>query len=334
MRKKSILRAAFSGFGITSVRWWLLPSGLYCFNFHRIGDPTATEYSRNVFSCSAERFDQLVGFLKSRFELIGLERLAGVSGDERVPRKPLGLITFDDGYVDNYSLAFPILRRHSVPAVFFLPTGFVGGGPLPWWEEIPWILRQSLGKVIRFRGSEQPFELSPSDPERSLRRVMMFVKSRRTPAQEQVEEVREACGGVRTPAEQPGSRLFVSWDEVREMQAAGMDFGSHTHTHRLLGHLNRQEQVEELATSKEILEGQLARSVTAIAYPVGSETSFTQETREIASSLGYRLGFNFLRHNNPLPLPEPFSIGRLAVSENLDPWRLRSVICFPRLFAN
>ncbi|MDB5309382.1 MAG: hypothetical protein JWO38_3584 [Gemmataceae bacterium] len=331
--KKALLRSALSFVGLTTIRWWFLPSRLYCFTFHRVGDAAATDYSRNVFSCTAKRFEEHVVFLKENFDLGGLERLSrrGLTGSPG--NNPPALITFDDGYIDNYLIAFPILRRHGVPAVFFIPTGFVASPRLPWWEEIPWILRQSSGTAIRLQGADEPFALEPDGGEKSIRRVMNFVKSRPAPVEEQVEEIRAACGGVRPPTDGPGERLFANWGELKEMSAAGMDIGSHTHTHRVLAQLSPTEQGNELAISKEILEAKLGLRVTSIAYPIGTRVAYTQETCSIAASLGYQWGFNFLCHANAFPIANPLDVGRFAVSENLDRRSLRSMICFPRLFA-
>src|SRR5579871_5253685 len=98
MRKKELLRLALSATGITSIRWWLLPPRLYCFNFHRVGDAASTDYSRNVFSCTAERFEEHVVFLKEKFDVVGLDRLAHLDREGSAGGKPLALITFDDGY--------------------------------------------------------------------------------------------------------------------------------------------------------------------------------------------------------------------------------------------
>src|SRR5262249_1443350 len=129
------------------------------------------------------------------------------------------------------------------------------------------------------------------------------------------------------------SRLFMNWAEVREMQSAGMDMGSHTHTHRLLSHLAPQQQRDELRISKEILQHQLGTPITAVAYPVGGRNAYTAETCAMAASVGYRLGFNFRRHNNPFPFQSPLDLGRLAVAEPITRRQLQSSICFPRLFA-
>src|SRR3954454_4954622 len=111
MRKKTVLRAALTGLGILPARWRLLPYGVYCFTFHRIGNPASTEYSRNVFSCTAERLEEVVAYLKSHFEPVGLDELRTLVRTKSECRKRYALLTFDDGYLDNYTLAFPVLRR-------------------------------------------------------------------------------------------------------------------------------------------------------------------------------------------------------------------------------
>jgi peptidoglycan/xylan/chitin deacetylase (PgdA/CDA1 family) len=331
VRKRELVRQALSAIGLTAARWRLLPRQLYCFNYHRIGDPTSTEFNRNIFSCTAARFEDHVRCLKSRFEILSLNRLQDILDNGSAGRRPLALITFDDGYVDNYTLAFPILRRHQVPATFFLPTAFVGTSILPWWEEVHWLARQAVGSTIRLAGASQPFSLRPEDAERDIRRVADFVKSRRAPVEEKLEDLRAASGGRRPAAE--GNRLFLRWDEVREMRAGGMDFGAHTHNHLVLAHLSLADQRDELSRSKKLLEGALNEPVTAVAYPVGSADAYTPQTCETARALGYRLGFNFRRRINPLPLVDPLDVNRLAVGGDIGSPALRSIACFPGLFA-
>lgn len=317
--------------GLIAARWRMLPRQLYCFNYHRVGDPKLTDFNRNIFSCSAERFEEHVRCLRERFDLLTMDRLCHLLNTQHVGRRPPALITFDDGYVDNYTTAFPILRRYGAPATFFLPTAHIGSSEIPWWEEIHWQLRQAAGRQVWLAGAPGPFEIVPNDGERSIRRVANFVKSRPIPMSQQMEEVREACGGMRPRPDQ--GRLFMDWREVREMQSKGMDFGAHTHTHAVLGHLDVPSQRAELTRSKEILEGVLGRPVQSVAYPVGTRTAYTPDTCAVAAAAGYRIGFNFLRRPNPLPLSNPLDVCRLAVSENARPADLKSMACFPRIFA-
>ena len=332
MRKRDILRQMLSALGVTAARWRFLPRQLYCFNYHRIGDPASSQFNRNIFSCSAERFDEHVACLKSRFDVLSLDRLRHVLQHGHSGRRPLALITFDDGYIDNHTLAFPILRRHQVPATFFLPTAFIGATVVPWWEEVHWQARQAVGSSIQLPGRDEQFPIRPDDAERDIRRVADFIKQWAAPVDKKLDALRTACGSRRVP-EGEATRLFLNWDEVRQMRTGGMDIGAHTHNHLVLAHLSPAIQSDELGRSKKILEGTLGEPVTAVAYPVGSAAAYTRETCEIAKCLGYRLGFNFRRHVNRLPLTNALDIGRLAVFSDMDRATLRSIACFPRLFA-
>ena len=89
------------------------------------------------------------------------------------------------------------------------------------------------------------------------------------------------------------SRLFLDWDEVREMSAGGMDIGSHTVTHPIIGRLSPARQYEEVAVSKEIIEAELAKPVTTLAYPTGSLDTFTDQTFDALRRAGYRAAFSF-----------------------------------------
>jgi peptidoglycan/xylan/chitin deacetylase (PgdA/CDA1 family) len=328
MRKKSMLRHALHFTGVMAARWRSLARGLYVFNYHRIGNPLLTAYNRGIFSCSAERFEEHLIILKERFEVISLDRLDHDSNGCK-SRRPLALITFDDGYIDNYQIAFTLLRKQGLSAVFFLPTSFIGTACLPWWEELPWLLRHAPHRELRLAGWDKPFPLT--EGERSIRMVMDALKRRNVPMKEQTEEVREACGGIRPPAGDVG-QLFLNWDQAREMRAGGMDLGSHTHTHRILSSLSAEEQYQELEQSRAVLEAELQDQVTAVAYPVGGPTSYTQETSELALKAGYRAGFNFLRRTNQVPLSNRLDIARLAVDGNMNSRELQALACFPSIF--
>ncbi len=330
MSKREAVRGVLARTGLTELRWRTLGRGLYCFNYHRIGDPTACAFDRGVYSCSVDRFREHVALFKERFEVIDLARLLKVL-DGRPPRRPMALITFDDGYGDNHALAFPVLKEFGITAAFFIPTAFVGGTQLPWWDEIAWSLRNASTDRIRLEGSPAEFDLRPAAVERTIANVLELVKTRRgIPMDEQVAEVREATRPAGSLAE-AGAGLFVDRDRIREMRAAGMDIGSHTHTHRILSHLDADSQRAELSRSREILEGMLGEPVTSVSYPVGKPESYGPETCRIAESLGYRVGFNFIAGVNRLPLTGPFDVNRFAVSDDPAGADLKARVAFPRL---
>ena len=98
--------------------WPILPNGIYCFNYHRIGNEENSQFDPNVFSCTAERFEQHIKFYHAEFTVISIENLIDLIENNSPLDKKYALITFDDGYIDNYSVAFPILKKHNITAAF------------------------------------------------------------------------------------------------------------------------------------------------------------------------------------------------------------------------
>jgi len=97
--------------------------------FHRIDD----NLRHDPISCGAREFDRYCGFFARFFEVIPLGELV-----RRLERgQPVGgtlCITFDDGYLDNRTLAAPILEKHGLPACFFVSSGLVGSTRVPFWD--------------------------------------------------------------------------------------------------------------------------------------------------------------------------------------------------------
>ncbi len=333
MRKKDILKLMLAMSGITALKWRRLVTGLYVFNYHRIGNPLECEYNRDLYSCSAAQLRSHVTFLRENFEVVNCERLLHTLEHGNRQERPLALITFDDGYADNYTLAFPILRELGVPATFFLPTAYIGQSRLMWGDEIAWILRHSRHEAISLPEVAESFSLKEPDLERSIRSVLRHAKKMRRPFAESIEQIRKACGGIDSPHKTHWPQ-FLNWDQVKEMLSAGMDIGSHTHVHELLARLPGSAQTEELVSSKNILEDKLQSRILAVAYPVGGKTAYTAETCQLAREAGYRLGFSFLRRANPFPVEDTLNIGRFAIDDDMNALSVKSMACFPRIFAN
>ncbi|MDQ6678292.1 MAG: polysaccharide deacetylase family protein, partial [Acidobacteriota bacterium] len=292
----------------------LLPTKpqLLVLNYHRIGNPEETLYDAQVFSTSAETLNEQVRYLKRRVELINLEEAIEIA-EKRTPlRHTRVLLTFDDGYRDNYDLAFPILRSHGVQGVFFLPTQFIGTSLIPWWDEIAYLIQQANTGTIHLPGSpERTFELSHSNRRPVIEAALALYKSLPASSGELfLDDLAAQCHVERCSAK---DRLFATWEEIAEMVRGGMAIGSHTHTHQILSRTSEQEQTDELSLSKRILEERLGGSITSLAYPVGLPDSFSVTTRTIAKNMHYRVAFSFHGGFNREGAIDPFNIRRHGI---------------------
>jgi peptidoglycan/xylan/chitin deacetylase (PgdA/CDA1 family) len=201
------------------------------------------------------------------------------------------LITFDDGYLDNYQLAFPILRTHRVEAVSFLPTGLVGSCATPWWDRIAYLIRTETRRrfTLRWQGT---LDVNPdaNGSKRSRWPVAAhFRKSENADTDYFFPELREATAASDPPA---GLRRFLDWEEARAMVRGGMAIGSHACSHTILSHLGTDAQLRELSASRTQIKERLGIEATTVAYPAGGACCFSASTEGMARDCGHR-AFSF-----------------------------------------
>lgn len=269
-----------------------LPSrpGILVINHHRIGDASKTRFDRGVFSDTAEGLDRQIAFLKRRMPVIAGEELEELTSGKRPITRTYAVITFDDGYLDNYTQAFPVLQHHNVPAIFFPVTEYAGTHTVTWWDQIAYLVRNSTTGIAAV-STPAPLHLRLSgECEADIHAMLRHYK--RPDNQDGsrfLQELSESTG-VSVP---DAGRRFLSWDEARQMRRAGMEFGSHTCSHTILSQQSEAEQRWELTKSRSILERELGTRIHSLAYPVGSATAFTADTERFARDAGFTQAFAF-----------------------------------------
>jgi peptidoglycan/xylan/chitin deacetylase (PgdA/CDA1 family) len=291
--------------------------GLTVVGYHRVGDPTESPYDPGVFDCSPDQLNQQITYLKSHFHVVELQEAQElISRPERL-RHPHVLLTFDDGYLDNYEVAFPILRSNGVQGTFFLPTSFIGTDRLPWWDQVAFMVRTSrTNRIVLQYPWSVSIGLSAADVVPAIRQILALYKApETTDAARFINGLAAACDVAIPHA--AGKRQFMNWTEAAELVRGGMAFGSHTHRHELLAKLSPEEQFQELGESRQILENRLGIQVNALAYPVGSRTSFSAATWEALDRTGYRTAFSCYGGANLPGRIQQFDVVRLKVHREL-----------------
>ena len=296
---------------------------LLVLTYHRIGDAAATMFDPGVYSATADEFHDQIAYLKNAVSMVTMdEALAFVRGEVKSHRPQCSvLITFDDGCIDNYEVAFPILRSLGVQGLFFLISDMVGSSTIPWWDRIAYILRTAETRSFTLRYPDSlAVDIGRMSFGEALRQVLqLYKRPENSDGERFIDELREACGGHEPPA---SSRIFMNWNEAQEMIAGGMAIGSHTHSHPVLSQLSRERQLEEMLRSREILSTRLQTAIDTIAYPVGSQTAFTQETQDLARQAGYSAAFSYYGGANLPGRISGFNIKRQDVgSQSLDRFR-------------
>lgn len=303
--------------------------GILVLNYHRIGNPDASPFDRDVFSARQESFDQHIAFLKRNYDVITPSE---VPDARRRGRGRYVMVTFDDGYRDNYDLAFPILRAHGVPATFFICTGYIDQPRIAWWDEIAWMIRTSDSPALpagEWFTAEIP--LSADDRTEAVRAALKRFKElsgERTAGY--LEFLRSATGRT---AGWIGSDLWMTWEMIRQLQRAGMTIGAHTVNHHLLGKLDETEQEREIVVSRDRIASEVGVAPTAFAYPVGSRTAFNETTKTLLKRHGFESAFSFYGGLQRFEPFDPYDIRRAHVGHIATQPMFEAMVTLPNLFA-
>ncbi len=291
MSKRLLLARSMKTLGILRLmEMYKSRPGILILNHHRIGDSSSTRFDRKLFSATTDEFDVQLKYLKKHFDVVSGGELQDLVSRKTDLKRMYISITFDDGYLDNYTHALPVLLANQCTATFFLIPQYVGTGLIPWWDEIAYLLRNTRKNKISIQ-LPVPITIElDSDREVAIQKMLQHYKRPdNVRSDELMEELRRETECVLPVVE----RRFLDWKEAREMNAAGMSIGSHTQTHPILGQITPERQQWELEYSKQVIEENIGSKIYSLAYPVGTPGGFDITTEHLARSLGYSMCFSF-----------------------------------------
>ncbi len=272
--------------------------------YHRVLDYPSEEkfnFDDGVISTNPRTFEKQVRYCKKNFNISTFALLKNyVETNRRVPPRSL-IITFDDGYRDNFTQVFPILKKYGIPVTIFLTVDCIGKDELFWWDKVALYVKNygkdKLDIVIGNR--TYGYNLSTSTQRQSaVRELLRLLKM--APDNERLRAIETIDHDFQnTIPPQKIERQILNWDEVVEMSAGGIEFGSHSMTHPMLSQLENIEMVKhEVIKSKQILENHLNKEVTTFSYPIGGKNSYNIKIQNMLKEAGYSFAVNYVHGIN------------------------------------
>jgi peptidoglycan/xylan/chitin deacetylase (PgdA/CDA1 family) len=285
----------------------------------------------DLISCSPDEFDAQMGFLRENMNPVSLAQVADhLDGRIALPPRAVA-VTFDDGFRDTYHHAFRALRTYEIPATVFITTGYVDSGEPFWFELAAHLMMRVAPRAIHVPECPTALPLGPSVPERreSIRVIHTVLKAlpdarRHTLMGQLTREFANCIDASAVDLSRP-----MTWDEVREMSAAGVDFGSHTVTHPNLAKLGDADLSHELTESRHVMERQLGKQVLSVAYPFGTPSAYSERVLAAAGSAGYRIGMSYVPGVNWKGSMPRYELRRKGVSFWMSPAYFRALLSLP-----
>lgn len=223
-----------------------------------------------------------------------LEELYAHGARSPVPKQPRQrtalVLTFDDGYRDNYTHAFALACELRVPLTLYLVPGYIESGEHFWWIEGRRLVERAGVRTVNVEGHvytlDNPQERAAlaDTIDRRLRRAGSVPERERFLA-----SMRAILEVSKTILEDERPSLPLQWEQVQEMAESGwVSFGAHTLHHPILAYLTDSCELQrEVAESRHVLKQRLHRAIRTFAYPVGQRQHLNANVVQAVQQAGY-----------------------------------------------
>ena len=310
-----IKRSIKSVASLTNVRGGfpsVTPGSVNIIAYHRVVADIAKAEREAIHGLvvSAATFRRHCELLHRTYDVVSLETALHFLSEERRVKRPLAVITFDDGYLDFYEQAFPILNEFGLPATVFLPTEFIGQEKPLAHDRIFWLVKQareksiSIGRALEKAGVTKEFSNS-RDLLGATDAIVYLPHEQRERVVDKMEHLLGDFAGY------PPEYRLLNWETVREMSRKGINFGGHTANHVVLPLEDESMLEAEIIDSKKELERQLNKKVVSFAYPNGE---YNARVRRFVAEAGYKIAVTTEKRVNQ-PGADLFALGRISLCE-------------------
>jgi peptidoglycan/xylan/chitin deacetylase (PgdA/CDA1 family) len=230
---------------------------------------------------TAEQFETEVVRLKTYFNILTLRDAMQKLHHGTLPKNP-AVITFDDGYENNASVALPILKKHQVTATFFIASDFLNGGAM-WNDKVIELVRAWPKSTLSVEDiPDESFDTSSMSAKR-FSAEQLLLKLKYLPLEQRTSAVAKLEKSVALTG------LMMSDAQVLELHSAGMEIGGHTCSHPILATLKDEEAFKQIKDNKVYLERLLGEPIESFAYPNGKPNKdYSAATKQQVLKAGYK----------------------------------------------
>ena len=257
--------------------------------FHRIYQPQPHEFGSLRISVTPCNFRRVVQTLKERgYRFLSMSGLADwlINGESSGGK--VICLTFDDGFADTYTSAFPVCREFGVPMTVYLVSGFIQR-QFPMWS---FGLETAIAKNDRLtiRLADEPLTLNCRTMREKAAAFRSLASRLVVAAPDDVREVCQSIGSrYQVDFMTPTNRNVLTVSMIREMRDSGLvDFGAHSVHHVRLGSLEHEVALWEIEQSKRDCEELVDSEVRHFAYPYGDAAAAGPREVAMCAQLGFR----------------------------------------------
>jgi peptidoglycan/xylan/chitin deacetylase (PgdA/CDA1 family) len=311
MRRRILITIAacfyYSGL-VALARWWTRRSGprLALLNYHRA---SGGDLRRQFLYL--RRHYRVMHVEAALEELYTSHKDKHYVLDRRIPL----VLTFDDGYRDNYTHAFALAKELQVPLAIYLIPGYLENGAYFWWLEPKHLVECAQVQETTFNNVTYHLD-HPSEQQALSSYIDTQVRYASSVAAREtfLASMREQLQVPAPITDEDVPAMPLTWEQVHEMEQSGwVSFGAHTMHHPVLSSISGPAELEyEVTECRRVLEERLGHPVRSLAYPIGQRQHISKDVVEAVRQAGYSwavttsYGFN-------MPQRDPYLLNRIEV---------------------
>lgn len=270
-----------------------------------------------------QQFREQMEWLSKNHSIISMNELRqAYLGNGNIPEDAVA-INFDDGFLNNYQVAWPILEEFQVAATIYLATGFIGTHQMIWSDRLEAALINTAQPTITSEkdGEHTQWRLgSASDRLAALAGIKSFCKTISNEEKDKVVVSVEEQARLK-PDDNDLLYGFMNWDHIRQMDASPLiEFGGHTVDHVSLGLVSIDEMQRQIDLSLNTISEELGKECRHFSYPEGQAHDFNQDVIGHLKRRNIVISPSAINGYNDFPDTNPFYIRRIMVGFENQPF--------------
>jgi peptidoglycan/xylan/chitin deacetylase (PgdA/CDA1 family) len=274
--------------------------------YHSVAREPESAWVDPRYHVDPETFEAQMSFLSRHRKVVSMPDLVeAIEGGRDLPAGSVAL-TFDDGYLDNLTVAAPILSKYGFPATLYLASAYVSRAENQWIDRLFGLFRSRTRQELLFEGdSSSRFDLSDPEQERTAYRTACKILlegslDRRIRCFEEIDR--------RLSPESSGPRLTLNWDEVRDLvrRFPRFEIGAHTSNHIDLPGNEGDLAEKEISGCTEEIRRELGQRPQHFSFPYNRWNPVSKDRvrrNGYRSAVGSGTDYLITRKSDPYALP-------------------------------
>lgn len=300
-----------------------------------VGDETQHRGDIELVSATPEQFAWQVDYLCRHFEPVSCRQVAdALDGKASLPRDAVA-ITFDDGYADFMEYALPILRRAKATATVFVATDYVDSREPYWFDLVSSVIRTAPARALQLPPVAEGLPAGSDEGARARASYQVLLHLKNCPDEERVSflQALAAQHPELVAAASEGLGRALTWEQMRDLHAAGIEVGAHSASHPCLASLGEAKLQLELELPKRRIERELGVECPSIAYPFGGHRAYSDSVLRAVAQAGYRVGVTYQPGVNELSQSSRYTLQRQHVERYTTRAQFEVAVNLPEYFS-